>query len=498
MLLLVNLALLPDRSHAVPSRPLQIVRQTQTAALCPAELSVAIDAVLDRPTFARSRWGALVQTLGGDRPSSISTLYTREADQYFIPASTAKLLTTAAVLKGLGSQFRFRTSIYGTETPTGWTLHLVGQGDPSFTERQLQQLTQQLSQRGIRPVGQLVVEDAEDPGDRQNSTWTWEDVQSGYGAPVNRLILDENALNLTLIPQALGQPLRVEWENPEQARGWQIINRSVTVDRRQPEFTEVGRVVGQPILTVKGQLWVGSAPDLAAVAIVNPGQNFLDRWQQTLAKANIRVDRAMVVNRPLPHPALEVAAVQSASLPELLKTMNQESNNLYAESLLRSLGATQPADPHRSSLELGLAALTSTLTRLGVDADRFMLVDGAGLSRANLMSPAGLVQTLQVMARQPEARMFRDSLSVAGVSGTLANRFRGTPAEGIVQAKTGTLSDAVALAGYVNPPHHPPLAFSLMLNHYPASNGEARRAIDEVVVLLAKLRSCPPSAAGGG
>ncbi len=472
-----------DRAIAAPSA----IPVRPTPALCPAELPTAIAPILNRPAFNRSRWGILVQTLDPDRPQARQTLYAREADRYFIPASNVKLLTTAAALKTLGPRFRFRTSVYGAETAAGWQVHLVGRGDPSLTATQLQQLGQQLRQRGIQRITELIADDSWYQGELLNPKWALGDVQAGYGAPANSLILDENGLELKLTPQKLGQPLLVEWTDPSLAQDWQIVNRSVTVAIDQPEATEAERAWNQKTVTIKGQLRLGGESDLVAIAIPDPAQHFLKQFQQVLAGVNIRVDRARVSQQPLLRPPTELAFVESAPLVELIKTMNHDSNNIYAESLLRSLGTLPPIPPNQTTLARGLAQLKTTLAQLGLDPTSFSLADGSGLSRYNLVTPMALVQTLQVMAKQAG---FRASLPVAGQSGTLEYRFRGTPAVGIVQAKTGTLSGAIALSGYVDPPHYAPLVFSVILNHEIESKAVSREALDDIVGLLVSLRSC--------
>jgi serine-type D-Ala-D-Ala carboxypeptidase/endopeptidase (penicillin-binding protein 4) len=169
-----------------------------------------------------------------------------------------------------------------------------------------------------------------------------------------------------------------------------------------------------------------------------------------------------------------------------LREANQSSNNLYAETLLRALGAGRQS----SAIEAGLVTLTQTLQQLGVEARGFSLVDGSGLARHNLVSPEALVQTLQAMVKHPAAIVYRGSFSVAGQSGTLRNRFQNTPAQGIVQAKTGTLTGVSALSGYLTSAHYGTIVFSLMINQSRDSAVVQRGAIDEVVVLLTQLRSC--------
>ena len=138
------------RSHATNLTVAQKSGRTQISpALCPAQLATAIETVTNRREFSRGRWGILIQTR-----ASGDTLYSHDADKYFIPASNLKLLTTAAVLQ-LGSQFRIRTSVYATQDGG---LRVVGRGDPSLTDVQLKELAQQIYQRGIRQYSQLIAE----------------------------------------------------------------------------------------------------------------------------------------------------------------------------------------------------------------------------------------------------------------------------------------------------------------------------------------------------
>lgn len=462
---------LPSRAWSVPP------------VLCSSQLPTAIEAIVNQPLFRRSRFGVLVQTLG-----KRETLYARDAEQYFIPASNAKLLTTAAVLSKFGSRYRIHTPIYGAQTPDGWQIRLVGQGDPSLTDAQLVSLAQQLKQKGIRRIAQLQVEDSDT--EPLNGDWAVGDVRESYGTPVSRLILNHNLLALTLSPQALGQPLRLRWEDAAQADQWTIENTSVTGTAQASEYVIVERDLTQSILRVSGQLRVGAVPYSEVVAVLDPAAHFLKHFQQALAKEGIVVDRAQVSRMPDGF-GTEIASVDSPTIADLIKFTNQNSDNLYAEALLKLLSQGTPSKPNTSILQRGLSTLTSVLNRLGISSERFSMVDGAGLARQNLVTPSALVQTLQTMSKQPEGSLYRSSLPIAGLSGSLQNRFQNTPAQGILQAKTGTLTGVTALSGYVSPTQHPPLVFSFMLNQSKDSTSVQRDALDEIALLLAQLRSCP-------
>ncbi|MTJ52159.1 D-alanyl-D-alanine carboxypeptidase/D-alanyl-D-alanine-endopeptidase [Anabaena sp. UHCC 0253] len=453
---------------------------TPTKSICPAQLSSAIDTIINRPQFSRVRWGILVKPL-----SSAKILYSQDAQKYFIPASNIKLFTTAAALKELGADFRIRTSIYDEGNGV---LRVVGRGDPSFKNAQLKILSKQLYQQGIRQINQLIADDSYFQGEMVNSSWQWEDIQAYYGAPVNSLILNENAAILTFLPQNIGQPLQLKWAEPTEKYWWKIENDSITTQANEPSFVEVNRDLKGQTLRIKGQLPINSQPNITALAIFDPVANFLRQFRQNLAREGITVKGTL--RSDFSRNTKEIAAVESPPLSELLIETNVNSNNLYAEALLRSLAIKKTRVKNQNTADVGLQVVRESLTQLGVESADYIIVDGSGLSRKNLTTPAALVQLLQGIAKSSQAEVFRASLPIAGIRGTLKNRFRNTSAEGIVQGKTGTMGGISVLSGYVNAPNYEPLAFSIMVNQSEQPGSVMRTAIDEIVVLLAQLKRC--------
>ncbi|ABG53173.1 D-alanyl-D-alanine carboxypeptidase/D-alanyl-D-alanine-endopeptidase [Trichodesmium erythraeum IMS101] len=461
--------------------------QETTRKICPIELNNAINSIINRPIFNRSRWGILVETLSGKRK-----IYSRDAEYYFTPASTAKLLTTAAVLKELKPNFRIRTSIYGDGKGN---IYIVGRGDPSLAETQLKSLAEQLKEGGIENINQLISDDTYFQGMAVNSNWEWEDVQAGYGAPINSLIFNQNAIDLVLSPQGNGQPLKVTFVNPAESKKWQIENNSVTVATNKKEFVEVGRDFIQPIIRISGQLRIGSASEPVYVAVVEPADNFLNNFRRVLELEGISVSRIVKSSQITSNLNLtELAFVESPTVGELIEEVNKKSNNVYAEALLRQLGVRSKLVPNKKSdyqtLAKSLEEVKVILTRLGVTPNSFRLNDGSGLSRHNLVSPEALVQTLRIMANSPWANAYRNSLPIAGVSGTLSRRFINSFATGNIQAKTGTISGVSGLAGYVQPINFEPLVFSVIVNQSDLETKYLRNAIDEIVLLFTQLKFC--------
>ena len=176
---------------------------------------------------------------------------------------------------------------------------------------------------------------------------------------------------------------------------------------------------------------------------------------------------------------------RSAPLFEIVDVTNKWSRNLYAETLLRSLSpAGAPA-----TTEAGLKVLTETLRTWGISPDYYLARDGSGLSRYDYLTPDALIGVLTYMWLNPElADHFRSSLPVAGVSGSLAQRMKGTPGEARVWAKTGSMSQVRSLAGYVVTAEGEPLVFAFMVNGFRVPAREIDAAMDQALLRLVAFK----------
>ncbi|MEA5594656.1 D-alanyl-D-alanine carboxypeptidase/D-alanyl-D-alanine-endopeptidase [Rivularia sp. UHCC 0363] len=471
----------PQNLPPVPSTTIPIPGNTTTPVkrFCASQLNSAVNTVTNRSQFNRTHWGILVQNL--DSPQ---ILYSSNASRYFTPASVTKLLTTAAALQTLSPNYRIRTSVYGDSKGV---VQVVGRGDPSLKDEQLAILAKQLRQKGVRRINQLIANDGYFKGEAVEPSWMWEDVQFYYGAPVNSLMLNENAAVFKLFPQKFGKPLLFKWDNPLDASGWKVVNQTVTAAKGEKGYVEIQRDLKGQILYLKGQLAEDSRPDVTAIAVFDPIQNFLQHFRQSLTKEGISVAKTYQGSVTS---GTELAAVESPPLSELIAETNINSNNLYAEALLKALAVKKPLENNQTTVSAGLEVMKSSLSSMGIDPTSYKLVDGSGLSRKDLISPQALVQTLQGMAKSPYAQIYRASLPVAGKNGTLKNRFKDISPQALVQAKTGTMTGVVTLAGYVEAPNYGPVVFSIMVNQTEQPITTVRNAIDEIVVHLSQLQKC--------
>jgi D-alanyl-D-alanine carboxypeptidase/D-alanyl-D-alanine-endopeptidase (penicillin-binding protein 4) len=192
----------------------------------------------------------------------------------------------------------------------------------------------------------------------------------------------------------------------------------------------------------------------------------------------------------------EVASLQSVPLGLVAAQTLKPSQNLYTELILRTLGKVVPPPVttvpiKRTSEDAGLEVVKAFLRDAGVSPPTLVLNDGSGLSRNDMITAEATLQLLTYMHRHRFASAFRDALPIAGVDGTLRNRFKGTLAENNLRAKTGTLSSATSLSGYVRDAAGEELAFSIMVNNYPADADVRASCIDPIAILLASFAGKP-------
>ncbi len=465
--------------------------EQQPKSYCSQDLPVAIEEIINRPELARSRWGIEIQSLTGE------SLYSLEDDKFFTPASSAKLLVSAAGLLEFGTDYQIKTPIYGVGNPPNLTsLRIKAKGDPSITTKSLKDIVHQLQLKGIKRIENLIIDDSYFGEPQINPTWEWIDVHSYFATAVNSAILNQNAATLTLLPQQIGQPVKFFWSDAIAAKQWQVINQAITGNADIDYDIELDGDLGKPVLRLRGELAVNEPPDIWDLAIVDPPQYFLDSLRSQLEQAGITVTRGTVIDQPqLNKPETELAAIYSPAMSQIIAEINQESNNLYAEVLgkllAQELGVKTPTD-----------AINQSLAKIGIQPDEYVLVDASGLSRQNLVTPQTLVKILRAMLRSPSKDLdkdldrslvpesYRQSLAVAGISGTLKTRFQDTPIQGNLWGKTGALTGVGTLSGYLYPQHYPAIVFSIIVNNSELNSSNLRQAIDEIIVILNNLHQC--------
>lgn len=453
-----------------------------------AQLTQAIDAYIAQARFRHARWGIEVRDLDTGH-----TLYTHDADKLFIPASNAKLYTAALALDTLGPGHRFHTSLYATRRADArgvlrGNLVLVGHGDPGLgvatdstpSDAWADRLAQALAQRGVRRVvGTLIADDTWYAGPPYGAGWEIDDDLGGYAPPVAALSVHDNAYTLSIGGDGRCCTLRLD---PADV-GITPVNRLAPAVQGVYDPLGLYRPPGSERLYVIGSRAPDLPPRIFTLAIPDPPRVAANLLVDALARhgiafrGRIRVRRwpqsAWLASRPS---RLRIADVPSVPLGELVEHMLKQSDNLYAQLLLLAVGKKQqasgecPDQEHPPTLTAGwgLCAMRAWLGGIGIEPGSTQFEEGSGLSRKDRVTPHATVTLLAWIARQPFARVLIPALPVAGVDGTLEDRFRGTPAAGNLRAKTGTLHLAYTLSGYVRAADGHRLAFAIMLNGYAA------------------------------
>lgn len=468
---------------AAPSGP---VRQSPNngVSLSPSPLAARIDAFIAQPRFAHADWGIDVVSL-----DSGETLYAHDAYKLFLPASNAKLYTAAVALDTLGADTRFATALYATAAPDtegalAGDLILYGRGDPSLGDAEASpdwadRFAAAPSTRGIRRVrGDLVADDTFFIGPPYGSGWEANDLQSWYAPPASALSVRGNVLQV----RATRDGARCcEITLDPSDSGMRIVNQTENTAADDDNALGLYRPPGANSLYAYGSLHRGVQTKTYAVSTPDPALLAGNLLRDALRRRGIGLDgQVRALHWPQTDAALvspattAIAEIASPPLSDLIVHMLKSSDNLYAQTLLLQVGVraaqrgvcADRAHPPRASEAWGLCALRAMLARAGIQPGQATFEEGSGMSRKDLVTPAATARLLAWIAKQPFASVLRDALPIAGVDGTLSNRLLGTAAANNLRAKTGTLTHAYALSGYVTNASGGHLAFSLMLDHY--------------------------------
>lgn len=431
-----------------------------------SKLSDAIEAVISQPQFARMEWGILAEVRQAN--GSYEEIYSLNAEQFFTPASNMKVVTTAPAFLFLGEDYSTETPVWA-ENPDDdgnlWELCIEGRGDGSMDFAALQQIAEGAVSAGVVHVSQLVADDSWFPS--FPGSWEWEDLVADYGAQPNSLVLSQNAFSFTVTPgDTVGAPVNVTFEYPQDAACITVVNTATTVASQSDvrQSLVAGYRIGDSRVHVAGQALAGQAPLDMTLAALQPAERFLCIAEYELEAAGITVDDR-VIGECDNGEFQQLALLSGTTLSVMMNYTLQESDNLFAEGYLRHLGMSYDPLGEGEAQAKGIAAVQSILTDLGVDVTTFDQTDGSGLSRHNLLSPRAMAQILELMDETPNGDVYRSFLPVAGESGTLSNRFVGTPAQGVVEAKTGSMSGVNSLSGYVDArSDFPQMVFSILTN----------------------------------
>ena len=430
------------------------------------------------------KWGAIIVSLTrGD------TLFAQSADDMMQPASTMKMYTSALALDHFGPDFSFHTPVLrdGTVGPDGTlagNLYLRGVGDPSLSSRfwhdeePMDVLAKQIAAAGIKHIRGDIIGDATAFDDKLvPDGWKSSYLGAAYAARVSALSLNENLVWIVAEPEGNKASVSLDpatttipLEGSVRLTGGSGGRISAS---KRPDGT----------ITVRGWIGSSSGPRKYSFVVDNPALFATGALRASLQKVGIIVDGQTRL-APTPSSAVQIAAVASPPLAQIVGEMDRESINVYAELLFR-------ATAHATLDQVGSAETALTTLReffskkVGTAPDVVNVADGSGLSLLDYVTPRSMVQLLGYAHRADWGPAFHAALPVDGESGTLKRRAKGTPARGNLHAKTGTTNTIAALGGYVTAKNGEVLAFSLIYNG--ADRWNAKTAMDEIGGTMAEF-----------
>ncbi len=457
-----------------------------------------LDQIYSDPAFDTATWGVVVQSL-----QTGEYLYRRNSHKGFMPASNMKLYTTAAALGKLGPDYRYKTVLLTNGNSEDGVLEgdliIRGSGDPSITGRYHEDdplapfydWVDSLKSIGISRInGRIIGDDNYFEDEIMGYGWSWDYQSNYYAAQISALSFNDNCVDICFTPAGnLGEA--AQFQLRPNTKYVHVFNQVKTVRPGLNRGIRFNRKRAFNDIIIRGSLVLNSKPRWNWFSVENPTLYTAFVFQELLEQEGILVTgKACDIDSLAdfyyePDSSIVLASYYSPSLIEIVTTINKNSQNLYAELLLRTLGKqfTDVGDGRH-----GVQVVKEVLSGFGADSSKFGMVDGSGLSRMNLVTPMQTSILLRAVKNSPVGDLFYSSLPIAGVDGTIRNRMKNTAAENNVRAKTGTISRAKALSGYVTTKDGELLSFVMMVNNYTVPTAKANFVQDWVCERLANFQ----------
>ncbi|HYU30826.1 MAG TPA: D-alanyl-D-alanine carboxypeptidase/D-alanyl-D-alanine-endopeptidase [Thermoanaerobaculia bacterium] len=446
-------------------------------------LELALQAEVGRTQHVSAELGVHIIEL-----DSGETVYALHPDEPRVIASNSKLFTTAAALDAFGPGHFFETRFLLRGKVVNGVLEgdlgVVGGGDPHISGRDyngdsyapFRPWAQALRERGInRVTGDIYLAHGLFSPPDIHPDWPRDQLTRWYEAPVGALSFSDDCILVRVWPSPSGGRPRVELVPDVPVL--RIENTARTIASRKGQQVIIARA--GDTLVVRGAIGKNSGPVETWVTIPDPVRYFGEGLKAALGEGGVAVGGHLRSVDELPGAIWERVAVHRSDLVSIIQVTNKHSQNFYAETLAKDLGALRCG---RGTWPDGVRAIGEFLRGIGVPPESFSMSDGSGMSRANRFAPRAVTTLLRHMFFHPAGREFAQSLPYSGEDlGSWKRRMAAPPYLGNVLAKTGTLDGVSALSGYAKAVSGKSYAFSILCNR---NSGNARAAEDRIVMTL--------------
>jgi len=423
------------------------------------------------------------------------------AETSLVPASTLKIVTTSAALGILGKNYTYKTKIYASEKTDSITgllngsIVIKGSGDPTLNSQYFKNTAdsdvvetwaRKLKAKGIKQVKGAVLADATVFDNDIPGTWIWADIGNYFGAGANGLSYNDNKYALYYNTGGAGSAATLQSIRPQSyGQKLQISSEVLAAGNDDNAF-----IYGDPeshVRRVSGSIPPNRTNYEVEGQLADPAGYCAEELQQALTRQGVVFPKTAPVTTDAK--ALEKYLLYTHTSPPLDKIVyytNTKSNNHYAETLLKTLGAAKSNGQGTTSN--GIDAVIAYWKGRGVDVAGLYMSDGSGLSRANSITTRTQATILSKIYRDSVMYpVFNASLPIAGRNGSMTSLCKGTFAEGNLRAKTGYITRARGYCGYVKTKKGKELAFSILFNNYACSPTEMKQKIERFLVALTEL-----------
>ncbi len=431
--------------------------------------------------MADSRMQAATSSVTVRKASTGEVVYQKQGDKGITPASTLKILTAAAALETLGENYRFTTDVLTngkvSNGTLGGNLYLRGTGDPTLLKKDFDDFASKLATLGVKRIsGNLVGDDTWFDTIRLSPGIEKNDESYYYAAQISALTVSPNTdydagtVIVDAKPGTRGKAAKVTL-TPETGVV-RVINRSKTVPKGTKNTLKIERQYGTNNIVITGNAPIGSAGRKEWITVSNPTAYALDVFKKSLlAKGITIIPSSKVFRGNTPVESRVLISKSSMPLKNLMRPFMKLSNNSHGEVLAKAMGKIKYGD---GSWSAGLQVMRDYAESIGLDMNDWLFEDASGMSHANKVTSAQLTELLFQVRSAPWYGSFAQGLPVAGapdrlIGGTLRNRMKTGTAKGNVIAKTGSLKNVSALAGYAQTKDGETLIFSVLTQDHKSS-----------------------------